>query len=194
MVGAWEINVNTNYPQKVATAIADLSEELLGAEYKPIAYLGSQLVNGTNHAVLAEQTILSGKDTKNAVVIIFNEKPKSRDISLVSINRIIEGSTDPGGIFIDMTTEIPKDAKVAFDEAIVGFVGSKIEPFAYIGQQVTKGVNYILMAELTPVVQHPVKTLALVTINSFEGKSEVVKVQKFDNGQGDQTLGYAFTW
>ena len=36
-------------PQKVATAIAELN--LIGAEYAPIAYLGSQLVNGVNHGV-----------------------------------------------------------------------------------------------------------------------------------------------
>lgn len=194
MVGAWEINVNTDYPQKVATAIAELSEELFGAEYKPIAYLGSQVVNGINHAVLAEQTVLNGKDTKNAVVIVFNEKPSSMDVSLVSINTIVHGSDGLGGIKIDMDSEIPANAKDAFAKAMEGFVGSKIEPFAYIGMQVVKGINYIMMAELTPVVEHPVKTLALITVNDFEGNATFAEIKKFDNGQGDHTLGYAFTW
>ena len=50
MVGNWEINVNVNgMPQKVASAVSKLNTTLMGAEYDPIAYLGSQVVNGTNH-------------------------------------------------------------------------------------------------------------------------------------------------
>ena len=71
--GGWSVNVEVGkMPQKVATAFSKLGD-LVGASYTPIAYLGSQVVNGINHAVLAEQTVLTGKDTKNIVVIIFNE-------------------------------------------------------------------------------------------------------------------------
>ena len=56
MLGSWEVNVVTGgMPQKVATAFGELAGSLVGAEYTPIAYLGSQQVNGVNHAVLAEQ-------------------------------------------------------------------------------------------------------------------------------------------
>ena len=72
MTGSWNVNVVTNgMPQKVATAIGALSEKLIGAEYEPIAYLGSQVVNGTNHAVLAKQILTTGRDTTNIVVIVF---------------------------------------------------------------------------------------------------------------------------
>lgn len=53
MVGEWKVEVNVGgMPQKVATAMGEIN--MLGAEYEPIAYLGSQVVNGVNHAVLAE--------------------------------------------------------------------------------------------------------------------------------------------
>ena len=74
LVGGWSVDVVVGgMPEKVATAFASLNE-LAGAEYTPIAYLGSQLVNGVNHAVLAEQLLITGKDTKNVVLVIFNEK------------------------------------------------------------------------------------------------------------------------
>lgn len=193
-LGAWEVNVSTDYPQLIATAVSKATEGIFGAEYEGIAYLGKQVVEGVNHAVLAQQTITNGKDTKNASVVVFNTKPSSLDVSLVSINTIVHGSNEPGGIKVDMTTDIPTEVKLVFAKAMEGFVGSKIEPFAYIGSQVTKGINYILMAELTPVVEHPVKTLALVTINSFEGNSEIIDIVSFDNGENDGTLGYSFTW
>jgi hypothetical protein len=50
--GSWEINpIVDAMPQKVATAFSELAETLVGASYEPIAYLGSQTVNGINHAV-----------------------------------------------------------------------------------------------------------------------------------------------
>ena len=167
-LGGWEVKVSTNFPQKVATGIAQFEEQIIGAEYEAIAYLGSQVVNGTNHAVLAEQTILSGRDTKNAVVMVFNEKLKSMDVSLVSINSVVIGGHGPGAIEVDMSTEIPVEAKAAFAKAMEGFVGSKVEPFAYIGKQVTKGIDYILACEVTPVTQNPTKSISIVTVHSFD--------------------------
>lgn len=42
MTGNWKIDVSTgSMPQKVASAVSGLSEILVGAEYTPIAYLGS---------------------------------------------------------------------------------------------------------------------------------------------------------
>ena len=82
-------------PQKVASAFSEVLGELLGAEYTPIAYLGEQLVNGTNHAVLAEQTLVNGKDTKNVVVVILNERGDS--FTLSNIERVVETGAPLGG-------------------------------------------------------------------------------------------------
>lgn len=55
MVGNWEVKVAVDaMPQKVATAFGKVFEGFVGAQYTPIAYLGSQIVNGENHAILAE--------------------------------------------------------------------------------------------------------------------------------------------
>lgn len=189
MLGAWNVNVITGgMPQKVATAVSKLNE-LVGAEYSPIAYIGSQEVNGTNHAVLCEQTITNGKDTKNIVLVIFNEKPNTIEATLVSIERVVEGSNAMGGISVDAKTEIPADAKTAFDNAFEGFVGSTVKPFALLGTQVVNGINYIFAAEVTPVTANPVKTVCVVTVGS-DGSVN------FDDIFGKKTklLGYSFTW
>jgi hypothetical protein len=191
-VGSWKVNVSTDYPQKVATAVAKLTDELFGAEYKPIAYLGSQVVNGINHAVLAEQTILNGKDTKNAVVIVFNEKPNTMDVSLVSINTVVSGGNGLGAVEIDMTDDIPQDVKIAFEKAFAGYVGLNIEPFVYVGQQVTKGIDYILMAETVPVTLNPTKGIAVVTVHSMDNTLTVSSLIPTAKEAGE--LNYAFTW
>ena len=190
MVGTWEINVTTSgMPQKIATAFGELSETILGAQYTPIAYIGSQVVNGTNHAVLAEQLIVTGKDTKNIVLIIFNEKPEG--VSVVNIERIVEGGMPMGGTQIDVQTDIPEEAKNAFAEVFEGFVGSKVEPFALLATQVTKGTNYIFAATVTPVTLEPKTKFSIVTVNVLE------KSAKFTdplNAELKNGLGYAFNW
>lgn len=45
-------------PQKAASAWTAV-EELIGATYKPLVYLGEQLVNGTNYYFIAEQTLMT---------------------------------------------------------------------------------------------------------------------------------------
>ena len=192
-LGSWEVKVSTDaMPQKVATAIGELAEQLVGAEYKPIAYLGSQVVNGTNHAVLAEQIILTGKDTKNVVVLIFNEKPNEMKATLVNIERVVEQGGELGGINVDVQTDIPEEAKEMFTNAFEGWVGAKIEPFALLGTQVTKGVDYIFAAEVTPVTPEPVTNVCLVTVNDMT--DDIAFADLLDSRENLTTLGYAFTW
>lgn len=174
MLGSWNVNVVTGgMPQLIATAVGKLSEQLVGAEYTPIAYLGSQVVNGINHAVLAEQTVITGKDTKNIVVLIFNEKQHPDELSevtLVNIERVLEGGNGMGGLKIDATTNIPAEAQEALDSVMKGFVGSTVKPFAYLGEQVVKGINYVLAAEVAPVCPDAVSSVCIVTVNSMVNK------------------------
>ena len=193
MLGSWEVNVTIDsMPEKVASAVSALSEQLIGCEYKPIAYLGSQVVNGTNHAVLAEQTVLTGKDTTNIVVLIFNEKPKEMKCTLVNIERVIEQGGPEGGINVDVKTEIPAEAQAEFDKAFEGRLGLNIKPFALLGTQVVNGVNYFFACEVTGVTAEPQTSVAVVTVNSNTG------VVSFDDliigTKTAKSLGYAFTW
>lgn len=192
MIGNWEININVNgMPQKIASAVSKLSETLVGAEYDPIAYLGSQQVNGINHAVLAEQTIVTGRDSKNIVMLIFNEKPNEREATLVSIDRIVEGGDALGGTQINATTVIPEEAMNEWRTAFEGFLGSDVIPFALLATQVVKGTNFIFAATLTPVVPDAKSKVVIVTLNSMTGT--LTFADPFKTAQ-EASLGYAFTW
>lgn len=91
MFGEWVIKPSTGMPQKVATAFSEKFGEMVGASYVPIAYLGEQLVNGKNHAILAEQTLVVNVDVCNIVMIILNEQ--AGEFSVVSIDPILSGSS-----------------------------------------------------------------------------------------------------
>ena len=189
--GSWNINVIKNgMPEKVATAVAKLNEDHLGAVYTPIAYLGSSLVNGTNHAVLMEQKIIAGVDTKNVVVVIFNEQPGYIDLTLVSIDRIVESGDPMGGVVVDVK-DVEGDAKAVWDGAFDGFVGSKVEPFALLGTQIVNGCNYIYAVEMETVTAEPQKSLVVVTIND---KQKTVGFAEMLKTKHEASLGYSFTW
>ena len=187
MVGSWDIQVVTGgMPQKVATAFAEATENLLGAEYVPIAYLGSQVVNGINHAVLAEQILTVGRDVKNIVLMIFNQKEDK--VTLSNIERVVQSGDKLGGIIVDVKETMPEDATEALDKVLSDMVGSKVEPFVYLGEQVTKGTNYIFAATVTPVTLEPQAKVMIVVVNAMENK---IYMKDLLGGNG---LGYAFTW
>ena len=187
--GGWNVEVpHDKYPQKIASAITDLNSLIgLGCNYEAVAYLGYQQVNGTNHAILAQQTVLNGKDTNNAVVIVLNEKPGTGDISVTDIRRAVEGGAPMGGVHVDMSAEVPDEAIQALNLVTAGWVGSKITPFAFIGTQVTKGTNYIMAAEMKAVVPDALADLALITVNALDKKIQFERL--FELGTNDSVNG-----
>lgn len=188
--GKWNVDVTIGaMPQKVASAVAALND-MVGAEYKAIAYLGHQLANGVNHAVLAEQVIVSGKDVKNVVVLIFRETPEG--VTLANIERVVESGAELGGTVVDVKTEIPEEAQKALDEAFEGYLGVDVSPFALLATQMTKGMNYVFAAEVSPVVPDPEKSVNIVVVNPLT--KSVAFVDMLTSKQDVMSLGYAFTW
>ena len=192
MTGSWNVDVAVGkMPQKVASAFTSFNEKIVGAEYTPIAYLGSQIVNGTNHAVLAEQLVVNGKDTKNVVVLIFNEAIKSDEITLINIERVVESGGEFGGVTVDVKTDIPEEAKSVFDTTIESFVGSNVAPFALLGTQIANGTNYIFAAEITSVTRDPEKKVGIVVVNS---NHDNIAFTDLLSASTQKALEYAFTW
>ena len=192
--GSWNIDVQVGkYPQKVASALSNLNETLIGASYEPIAYLGSQVVNGVNHAVLAKQGVLNGKDSENIVVLVFNEKPNDMNVVLTRIESVIEETSPLGGINVDVQTELSDELVDVFRAGLEGFVGIKFEPYALLGTQVTTGVNYFFAAVATPVVNdpNPQKSAVLVIVNPM--MKTFSRVDMLTN-KHQASLNYAFTW
>ena len=208
-LGGYTVDVHTGgLPQRVESGFGRLFGDLVGATYKPIAYLGSKVVHGTNHAVLAEQNLITGKDIKNIVLIVLNEKPGDvggETMSLVSIEPFISDMGGlAGGYSVAPTTNISPEAQAAFDKAFQGFLGSNIKPFALLATKVVKGIEYMFAAEMTAIIS-PVamqtsdyKSVAIIKVFSdFSeiGIDTIIEGRPADDGEKKAgPLGYAFTW
>ena len=197
--GGWNVEVpHDKYPQKIASVIGELTSLIgFGCDYEAIAYLGVQNVNGFNHAVLAQQTVLNGKDTNNAVVVVLNEKSGVNDVSCTDVYRIVESGGELGGVKVEMSNTLSKEAQEAFNQVMESWTGTRITPIAYVGTQVTKGTNYIFVAEVKPVVPNAVPELAIVTVNTLDKKfyfDRLFEVGSNDNLEMVNKVGYSCTW
>ena len=88
VLGGWDLSdvKGCNLPQKAQSAFTSATGEIVGADYEPIAYLGSQVANGTKYKVLAIKTPVVPNGEKSFVKIIVNSSADGTD-RLVSISR-----------------------------------------------------------------------------------------------------------
>ena len=75
----------TALPQKVQTDFTAVTGELVGADYEPIAYIGSQQVNGMNYRILALQKLVVPNAEKRIVKMIIHEELDG-SVRLVSVS------------------------------------------------------------------------------------------------------------
>ncbi len=93
MLGKINLNVITDLtklPQKQASAMATIENpELVGASYKPIMYIGDQIVRGINYWFIVEQTLTTRDFDKHLVLVAVNEFEGEFEIVKSSIVKII---------------------------------------------------------------------------------------------------------
>lgn len=75
----------TKLPQRAASAFS-VTNNLVGAGYRVIAYVGTQVVKGVNHIFLAEQTLVTSQPERHIVSVVVNEF--DGQFSVVSVERI----------------------------------------------------------------------------------------------------------
>ena len=73
-------------PQDAASAWSAFDGGITGAGYKPVAYVGKQIVKGTNHVFLAEQNLVTANPERHIVVVVINDFEGK--YHLVSIERL----------------------------------------------------------------------------------------------------------
>ena len=89
VLGKWDYSAlkACNLPQKAASTFTAITGGLVGAEYIPVLYVGSQLVNGVNYCIIALQTVITGKPEHRLVKMVINEATDGT-ASLVSVSGI----------------------------------------------------------------------------------------------------------
>lgn len=193
--GGWSV-AEDNTVTEARKAIFDKAfEELVGVNYVPVAYLGSQVVAGTNHCFLAQATIVY-PDAVPQCVLVFLYEDLQGGVTLMNVADLpvvpnddgtaaepIEGEPMPGGWAFAEDTTITDEIRAKFEKAMEEMVGADYEPIANIASQVVAGTNRCLLCKETPVVPNPVPHFSLVYVyEDLEGGATLQVVMDFDFG------------
>jgi hypothetical protein len=184
MTGGWNIDVNKGtLPEKVATGFVEVFADMDGATYEPLIYVGSQVVNGINHAIVAKQTLVTNPPVDAIVLIILNEKPidpiKSK-FSVVSIEPIVKEHGGPGtlGDLEVNVQDITPETRKIFNEALEGLIGATYKPLYLVATQVVHGTNFVFLAQQNLATLDNDEHLVEVVVNvDEEEKARLVSIK-----------------
>lgn len=200
--GGWTTAENTaaELPEGVQVAFEKALETLTGSynEVIPIAYIGKQIVSGTNHAVMCRVTYADEKAPAGLVVLAVYEDLdgnaqllSSEDFSIADFST---GDEAPGGnteaepvtggwqIPEEITTaEMPEEARSAFYKALKGFTGNDLTPMVLLGTQVVAGTNYAFLCRSKTVTADPAESIQLVIVyEDLEGNAAITTIHNVD--------------
>lgn len=171
--GEW--TVNTEFapvlPSEAELAFAAAYEDYEGALIDPAAYLGSQVVSGTNYAYLC--TVTEGDETELAAVTVYEDLEGTSTITSVTPFNLsdyvgkdskaeLAGQQLAGGWAVaadQAAASLPEKVATAFSEATAG-AEAAYKPLAYLGN---KGESDY--AVLCVETSGEVSSLAVLTIS-----------------------------
>ena len=188
--GGWQLNEDstaTVLPERVQKAFDKATEQLEGNELVPVAYLESQVVAGTNYAILCRSTPVTEKPvTGYQMVILYQDLKENAKITKITDfdladyvdtqkDQLPEENLSGGWTVAEDRSGVPlpKDAQKAFDKAMEQIAGSDLDPLYCLGSQVVAGTNYAILCAATPETQKEPNAIQVVTIyQDLDGKVE----------------------
>ena len=157
IVGGWTRAESPEVPGEVKALLEKAAEKLLGAEYEPVALIGSQVVAGTNYQLLCRITPVVPDAVPHYAIVTLYEDPDGN----ASITDILE-------------------SQAAMDKALEKLVGADYKPIALLATQIVSGTNYSILCQVTPVVPDAESSFAIVHVyRDLEGNAEITEVFDF---------------
>ena len=200
MAGGWQIadNDDAELPKDVRDAFEKAEKGYDDYDLIPVAYVGSQVVAGTNYMILCEA---EAKDVASyKMVVVYADLKGGAQIAKVAdfdlANYTQEGKTQinpekltggwevPDGIY---GSEIAKEARGVFDVAVSQLDGSTIEPIALLGTQIVAGTNYAFLCKSTLTTTESVSGIQIVTLyGDLDGGAQVTGISTLDPADFNQ--------
>ena len=166
---------------------------LLGVDYEPLAYLGSQVVAGTNHAFLVKGTaVVPTRPLSYALAYFYEDLQGNMRIMNIADLPIVPGEngamTPPeegpmGAWYYAEDPAFTDEDEAKLEAALQNQVGAAYVIVAYLGEQVVAGLNRCLLVQVTPVVPNARPHYALAYVyTDLEGNSSLTQVIDLDIG------------
>ena len=166
---------------------------LLGVDYVPVAYLGSQVVAGTNHVFLVKGTMVVPAQPVSYALAYFYEdlqgNVKLMNVADLPIVPQADGTLAlpeeglMGGWAYVEDPAFTDEEEAKLEAALQNQVGASYAIVACVAEQVVAGLNRCLLVQVTPVVPNARPHYALAYVyTDLEGNSSLTQVIDLDVG------------
>ena len=182
VLGGWTPAESPAITVDMENLLGQATESLLGATYMPVAYLGSQLVAGRNHAFVCRVTPVTADPVETYAIVTVYEDLEGK----ASLRNVYESGAETGiselpGAWSQAgeQNEVNDELQAIFDKALEGYTGMGFKPLALLATQLVSGTNYRFVCESIPVDggEHG---CAIVTVYAdLEGNAEISDVVPF---------------
>lgn len=166
---------------------------LVGVDYEPIAYLGSQVVAGTNHVFLCKATVVV-PDARPTYALVYLYEDLQGDVQLMNVadmplvpredgTAIAPEEGLMGGWSYAEDPTVTDEMQERLTKALEDMVGATYVPVANLGVQVVAGLNRCLLCQITPLVPDAQPHYALVYVyEDLQGGASLSQVVDLDVG------------
>ena len=164
-------------------------EDMVGAVYEPVAYIGSQVVKGTNHCILCKTAPVVLEPTETyALVYLYEDLDGNVEVSEIIDSGVETNISDlEGGWRKAESPVITEEVQTAFDKATDELVGVSYTPLAVLSSQVVSGTNYCIFCESKAVVSDAEAEYGFFYLYvDLEGNAEMTDYVPFDQANNDQ--------
>lgn len=191
VTGGWEVTSSYSLGKnpEAKAAFKKATKDRVGLSCKPLAVLGTQVVMGTNYAILCRSTAVSPEADPEICIMYINEDFEG-GAEIIGFKTII-GEQSDGGFTVNkgnLAISKSKNKKVysACQKALEGVVGVSYKPVAYLGSQLVAGNNYLILCRSKTASPEASYEWSLVTVYiDLEGKVSLGDIDTLDLGDMD---------
>lgn len=192
--GGWAIAEDTSITAERKAVFDKALEGLVGVNYVPAAYLGSQVVAGTNYCFLAQATVVyPGAQPYYVLVYIYQDLEGNAQIMNFADMPVVPNENGTasaveemtsGGWFYTESYEITDEIKAKFGAALNSYGYLAVyEPVANLAEQVVAGTNRCLLVRFTERIPDALPEYKLMYVyEALDGTAEMLNVLDFDLG------------
>jgi hypothetical protein len=181
----------------VPSEVAHLFDGIKGGEpgyvYTPVAYLGSQIVAGTNHLLLCKvKEAGSGSHIHYALVTIYEDLDGNAEITEVRNSSAEADYQEAEGGWIESETlEATRGAKDALEKASNNITEADFTLIANLAEQVVAGTNYCLLCGDKSAAYSDWDRYKLVYVyEDLEGNAEITDIVEFEEQERRYLRGH----
>lgn len=184
LTGGWSRAESPVITDDVKALLEKAAAQLTGVVYTPVAYVGSQVVAGTNHLVLckAEPVVPDAAQTYALLTIYEDLQGKAEITEILASNAEAGVPGLAGGWNAPDSPVLTNEATAALEKATEKLVGAEYTPIALLGTQVVAGTNYSLLCEITATSPEAAPNYAVVIVyENLEGGAVITDSFEFES-------------